>query len=425
MKRNKTRLQALPIWALLLTMTLLPALLPSCAPKTQETAEEETTPEPEGPADMTEEAELWADSICDGMSLEEKLAQMVMPAVYAASDSVSLERLRWYAEDLKVGGILLLKGDAGSASVMADTLDAIRDRVPYSPGSFLAVDAETGLGMRFSDAPLFPWNSEVDRSVGDQTFFEYGQEVGREARITGINMVLGPVVDVDRDERKGGSVMKRRSLGSDQLRVAELSLAYARGLESQGVASVVKHFPGHGPTSSDSHEVMPKITTPRDELYAIDLMPFRTVVQNGLSCIMVGHIWAEALDSVKRPASFSPVVINDLLRGEMGFKGLVLVDAVGMGGARGYTGADAIAAGADLIIAPPDTEKELAGLLKAVEEGKLTQETVDESVKRILFYKYLRFVNSRQRNTQGQPAANIEERLHKEAPKVIDRLNGE
>lgn len=373
-------------------------------------------------SDMTDEAREWADSMCNLMSLEEKLAQMVMPAVYASADSVSIDRLKWYTEYLRVGGILLLKGEAGEAAVIADSIEAIRDRLPHSPGTFLAVDAETGLGMRFSDAPLFPWNSNIDRSVGDQTFFDYGCEVGREARITGINMILGPVVDVDRDERKGGSVMKRRSLGSDQLRVADLSLAYARGLESQGVASVSKHFPGHGPTASDSHQVLPKISTPKDELYAIDLMPFRTVVQNGLSCIMVGHIWAEALDPVKRPASFSPVVINDILRNEMGFKGLVLVDAVGMGGAKGHTGADAIIAGADIIIAPPDTEKELKGLHAAVEEGRLPMETVDESCRRILFYKYLRFVNNHKRSSSGTPASKVEEHLHKEAPEVLDRL---
>lgn len=375
-------------------------------------------------SDMTDEALAWADSLCQEMSLEEQLAQMVMPSIFANANDAALGRIKWYAEDLKVGGILLLKGDAESAAVISDTLETIRDRLPHSPGTFLAVDAETGLGMRFSDAPLFPWNSDVDRSIGDQTFFDYGQEVGREARLTGINMILGPVVDVDRSERRGGNVMKRRSLGSDQLRVAELSLGYARGLESQGVLSVVKHFPGHGPTSTDSHDYLPTIATSRDELYAIDLMPFRTAVQNGLSCVMVGHIWAQALDSVKRPASFSPVVINDLLRNEMGFKGLVLVDAVGMGAAKGFTGADAIIAGADIIIAPTDTEKELSGLQQAVIDGRLTPERVEETCRRILFYKYLRFVNSSLRSASGVTPDKVEERLHKEAPEIIKALKG-
>lgn len=382
----------------------------------------ETTPTPEEVSDITQEAREWADTMLAYMSIRDQLAQMLMPALYATDEPEMFELLRGYAEDVRVGGILLLKGEAQTASMMADTLDAIRDRLDLSPGYFLAVDAETGLGMRFSDAPVFPWNSNIDRETGDEDFFDYGTEVGREARITGINMILGPVVDVDREERQGGSVMRLRSLGSDQLRVAELSLAYARGLQSQGIASVVKHFPGHGPTGADSHLTMPVIKESRDELYAIDLLPFRTAIQNGISAIMVGHIWAPALDSIKRPASFSPVVINDLLRNEMGFKGLVLVDAVGMGGAKGYTGADAIMAGADIIIAPPDTEKELAKLLKAVDEGRLTTDVIEEACRRILFNKYLYYVNSRDRYASGTPVASIEERLHKEAPKLIDRL---
>lgn len=418
MKKTFKTIGALALISLLFASV---GVLPGCRQAGEaETSEEEV----DEISDMTDEALAWSDSICNQMSLEEQLAQMVMPAIFATDDPEAMDRLRWYAEDLRVGGILLLKGEAESAAAIADSLEVIRDRLSHAPGTFLAVDAETGLGMRFSDAPLFPWNSEVDREVGDQTFFDYGQEVGREARIAGINMILGPVVDVDRDERKGGSVMKRRSLGSDQLRVAELSLAYARGLESQGVASVSKHFPGHGPTSSDSHTELPVITTPRDELYAIDLMPFRTVIQNGLSCIMVGHIWAQALDSVKRPASFSPIVIDSLLRREMGFKGLVLVDAVGMEGAKGYTGADAIIAGADIIIAPSNTEKELSGLQQAIIDGRLSQERVEETCRRILFYKYLRFVNTNHRNPSGAPSTKIEERLHQDAPPVIQRLNG-
>lgn len=401
------------------------ALMMACACSRKPETIVESEPDLAETFDLTSEAWTWADSINSSMTLEEQLAQMVMPAIFASADDVTMERLKWYAEDLRVGGILLLKGTAEEAAQIADSLETFRDRNPYSPGTFLAVDAETGLGMRFSDAPLFPWLSDIHREADDQTFFDYGQEVGREARIAGINMVLGPVVDVDRDERKGGSIMKKRSLGSDQLRVSELSLAYARGLESQGVLSVAKHFPGHGPTSTDTHKGLATITTPRDELYAIDLMPFRTVVQNGLSCVMVGHIWVQALDSIRRPASFSPVVIQGLLREEMGFQGLVLVDAVGMGAAKGYTGADAIMAGADIIIAPADTERELSILQQAVIDGLLTEQQIDETCRRILFHKYLRGLHDSHRSVADTTEnIKIKEHLHKEAPHIIGRLNG-
>lgn len=398
-------------------------LLTSCASRTAgETDDSATTYKSEN--DFTAEASAWVDSVYSRMTQEQRLAQMLMPAVFTRSDAASMAQLHWYAEEIRVGGILLLKGNVDAAMAIADTLQAVRDRLPDSPGTFLALDAETGLGMRFRDAPLFPWNSTINKSVDDQTFYDYGREVGREARLAGINMILGPVVDINRDVVYGGSVMRRRSLGSDQLRVADLSLAYAKGLESQGVASVSKHFPGHGPTATDSHNLLPVITASKDELYTVDLMPFRTVAKNNLAGIMVGHIWAEALDSVRRPASFSPVIMTDLLRKEMEFQGLILVDAVGMGGAKGFTGADAIIAGADIIIAPPDTEKELALLLEAARDGRLSQQRIEETCKRILFVKYSFYVNSDRRLEDETPDDKIKERLYEEAPGIINRLYG-
>lgn len=381
----------------------------------------EEPPAPHKISDITMEALIWADSIVEKMTLEQQTAQLLMPALYARTGQDYMERLKWYTEELGVGGVLLLKGDAASASVIADTLEVIRGRSKFPAGFFVSVDAETGLGMRFSDAPLFPWNRNISPEVNDQTFYDYGREVGREAHIAGINMILGPVVDVDRNEKQRG-VMRLRSLGSDQLRVAELSLAYAAGLESQGIISVAKHFPGHGPTATDSHNGMPVISLSKDEIYSIDLMPFRSYIAHGLSGIMVGHIWSQALDTVKRPASFSPVIIKQLLRKEMDFKGLVLVDAVAMGGAKGYTAADAIEAGADIIIAPEDTEGAIREIIGAVNSGRIGPGDVRDRAKRILFYKYLFNIHSGSRKNLGLDPEEIKERLHEEALPIIDSL---
>lgn len=375
-------------------------------------------------ADFTDEAMAWVDSVYAAMSPEERAAQLLLPAVYANSDAVSAGSIKHYAEELRTGGLLLLKGDAGSAALIADSLEAVRDRNPNSPGFFLAMDAETGLGMRFSDAPLFPWNSNIDQSVDDQTFFDYGREVGREARIAGINMILGPVVDINRPDMRVSGIMRRRSLGSDQQRVALLSVAYALGIESQGVASVPKHFPGHGATSSDSHNTLPEIRIDRQELFDVDILPFVSAIENGVSAIMVGHLWAPALDSVRRPASFSPVVIDSILRRDLRFKGLVLVDAVNMGGARGFSGADAIIAGSDLIIAPADTGKELSNILEALASGRLPESRLEESCKRILLQKYIQQIPFYHRGDDSSGEGNIKERLHKEAPGIINRLKG-
>lgn len=367
------------------------------------------------------QAELWADSLMSGMTLKQQVAQLLLPALYASTDYYTMERLKWYAEEVEVGGILLLKGDGASAAAMSDTLAAIRNRKPLSPGFFVAVDAENGLGMRFADAPKFPWNYRVDRDADTIIFLDYGKEVGREAAVVGVNMILGPVVDITRIEEPELDVMKTRSLGSDQLRVADLSIAYAKGLESRGVVSVMKHFPGHGPTGADSHKELPVVDRPESEIYTVDLLPFRKGVSKGISGIMVGHIWALALDSVERPASFSPVIIKGLLREEMGFEGIVMVDAVSMGGAEGFSGEDAIRAGADMLIAPVDTQKELDAIMASIADGRLPVSRVEESCRRILMCKYLHGI---QINSRPEGEGSIRERLYREAPEIKSRLMG-
>ena len=375
-------------------------------------------------ADVTDNAQLWADSIYNAMSIEERLAQMLMPAVYARTDVPSMHDIRRYALEMKVGGILLLKGDAVAAAEIADTLESIRNSLPHSPGLFLSMDAETGLGMRFSDAPLFPWNRDIDSSADDQDFYDYGREVGREARIAGINMILGPVMDINRTGLNKSGIMEKRSLGSDPQRVARLSSAYIMGLESQGVAAIPKHFPGHGPTDADSHDRLPVIHLSLEELQNMDLIPFQVAIGHGTSGIMVGHLWVPAIDSIRRPASFSEVVIDGLLRMVMGYRGLILIDAVNMGAAKGYTGADAIIAGADIIIAPADTRKELQNLKDALNEGRLTEKQVEKSCKRILLQKYIQNVHKSCRSKDYPADTKIQERLRREAPDIIYRLKG-
>lgn len=142
--------------------------------------------------------------------------------------------------------------------------------------------------------------------------------------------------------------------------------------------SVAKHFPGHGSPKGDSHRTLPVVDRDLAELDSVDLYPFRQYIDRGLSGVMVGHLAVPALDSVARPAAVSPVVVGDMLRGRLGFRGLVLTDALNMAGASGYGAVDAIMAGADIVVAPADTEVELKALLEAVAKGKLAMETVNE-----------------------------------------------
>ncbi len=329
--------------------------------------------------DLTYDARQWADSVLSGLSVSEKAAQLFMPAVYAEAGPADISRVRKYAR-AGVGGIVLLKGDCAGASALVDSLVRMSAIPP-----FVSIDAEWGLAMRLADAPRFPANGSIDEKVGEELMYDYGAELARECRKLGINMVLGPVIDVD----SGGGFIGKRSFGMDPERVSMLSTAYAQGLSSGGILSVAKHFPGHGSVSTDSHKDKGVISRSLHSLSSIDLRPFRNWIRLQLPGIMVGHLAVPSIDPDMLPAAVSPAVINDLLRHDLGFSGLVLTDALNMGGAEGYGPDKALEAGADIIIAPVDTYSGIRLITQAVEEGRIPEERLDEAVGRILSYKYL------------------------------------
>lgn len=321
-----------------------------------------------------------ADSVLSTMTLEQRVGQLFMPTIYATADRETMRKLQTYISDMHVGGVVLLKGDLKSAALMA--AKGARAEVPL----FMSIDAEWGLGMRLHDAPDFPRNGKLSAHADEELLYDYGREMARECRRVGINMVLGPVIDVVENPR---GVIGSRSFGSDPVKVSEMGVAYSRGLESGGVMSVAKHFPGHGSPSGDSHRELPMIRRSLHQLDSIDLYPFRNYIDAGLSGVMVGHLAVPAIDPESRPAAVSGVVIEDLLRGELGFKGIVLTDALNMGGADGYDAVAAIKAGADIVVAPANSWDEIGRVLESVREGKLPAARIDESCRRILFRKTL------------------------------------
>lgn len=329
-------------------------------------------------ADISATALYKADSLLKAMTLEQRVGQCFMPTILSRDNQG--EHLSYYIDSLHVGGVVLLQGDLRSASLMAQRCS--EGRIPL----FTAIDAEWGLGMRLEDAPYFPHNGNLAPDVDEQTLYDYGSEVARECRSIGINMVLGPVVDVVENPR---GVIGKRSFGNDPVRVADLGVAYAKGVESGGVVSVAKHFPGHGSPATDSHKTLPVIGRSLHQLDSIDLYPFRSYIEAGLTGVMVGYLAVPAVDPDALPAAVSPIVIQDLLRDELQFEGLVITDAINMKGAEGYGAVAALSAGADMIIGPSDTSREIAEVVEAVKKGTLKEETVNAHCRRVLFYKSL------------------------------------
>ncbi|MCM1489431.1 MAG: hypothetical protein NC095_01190 [Muribaculum sp.] len=325
----------------------------------------------------------WADSVMSAMTLEQMAGQLIFPAVYSDDSDLALRSVVSYVADSHVGGVVLLKGTPKAARAIADTLGALSCAPP-----FVAIDAEWGLAMRLSDTPRFPRNGNISPAAEDSILYEYGLEVARECREVGINMVLGPVLDVVPGGTLNKSFIGSRSFGSDPIRVALLGVAYSQGLEEGGVMSVAKHFPGHGSADGDSHKHLPYVAKNVDELRKCDLLPFDEYVRRGLSGIMVGHLYVPALDSIRRPISVSNTILRDMMRGEMEFEGLIITDAMNMTGAEGNAGAEAIMAGADIVLAPSDTRKEVQLIVSAVKAGSFAIEDLRDRVRRVLIYKY-------------------------------------
>lgn len=336
----------------------------------------------------------WADSVMSGMTLEQMAGQLIFPAVYSDSSRLALRSVVAYIADSHVGGVVLLKGTPEAAKGIADTLSALSEVPPI-----VAIDAEWGLAMRLSDTPVFPKNGRISSAAEDTLLYEYGVEVARECRKVGINMVLGPVLDV-LPEGKQKTFIGSRSFGSDPERVARHGVAYAKGLEDGGVISVAKHFPGHGSAGGDSHKRLPTVTKNLESLKKSDLLPFMNYSRHGLSGIMIGHLYVPALDSVRRPVSVSDKILKGLLRSELGFEGLILTDAMNMAGADGNSGADAIMAGADIVLAPSDTYKEVSAIADAVRSGSFPLSQLRDRVRRVLIYKYLFRESNRQIDDQ-------------------------
>ncbi|MGB4053770.1 MAG: glycoside hydrolase family 3 N-terminal domain-containing protein, partial [Dysgonamonadaceae bacterium] len=299
-----------------------------------------------------EKMHAWVDSVYKSMNLDEKIGQLFMPVV--EPNNRYKAKLNDYICNQKVGGILFGKGTLSQQAELINYAQSIT-KTPL----FIAADAEWGLSMRLSDAPDFPKNMVLGAITNDTLLYLYGKEVARQCREMGIHINFAPAIDVNSNPQN--PVIGTRAFGSDPENVARKGIAYAKGLEDNGVLAVAKHFPGHGDTSEDSHKTLPTINHSSERLNEMELMPFRKYVEAGLSGIMIGHLNVPALNTNGMPASLSPNIGEKLLKEEMGFGGLIFTDGMAMRGVAKQSdlSVKAILAGNDIILGVPRQANEL------------------------------------------------------------------
>jgi beta-N-acetylhexosaminidase len=351
------------------------------------------------PADVTgaTASSHWTDSVLASLSLREKVAQIVWPSVYGdfvSGDSPQWRRLTDYIQKEKVGGFTI---SVGSPTEVAAKLNALQSmsQVPLLFGA----DLEAGAGFRarggyfvpnaidLGGAIVFPPEMAVGATRDTTLAYEQGKLTAIEGRALGIHIAYAPVLDVNNNPEN--PVINTRSYGEDPELDARLGVAFIHGVQDHGMIATGKHFPGHGDTGVNSHLALPVVTVSRSRLDTVELVPFRAAVNGGVGAIMSFHGAMPALDSSNVPGTLSPKVLTALLRGEMGFKGIIISDAMDMRGVLDQYGSDeavkrAISAGIDVLIQPLDVSKAIDAVVAGVREGRYTEARLDSSVRRVV-----------------------------------------
>jgi beta-N-acetylhexosaminidase len=338
-----------------------------------------------GPA-LAPDGIRWVEKTMRRMTLEDKVGQMIgcrYSGEFLPADGDQLAYLKRLVSKHKIGSLAIFLGEAYETAILNNTLQAAAD-VPLLLGS----DLERGAGNQISGATLFPTIMGLGASGSEDLAYAMGRTTALEGRAVGLHMVYAPVVDVNINP--DNPIINTRAVGEDPALVARIAAAFTRGCQDNGMIATAKHFPGHGDTDQDSHILLPVIRADRARLDRVELAPYRRLIEEGVGAIMVSHLTVPALDPTPGlPATLSPVILTGLLRGEMGFRGLIVTDAMEMGGVtNAYTPADAalkaIQAGVDIVLLPLEPETVVESLKDAVRKGVLTRERVDASVRRIL-----------------------------------------
>jgi beta-N-acetylhexosaminidase len=328
----------------------------------------------------------WVDSVFKSLTLNEKIGQLIIVRANVSGETYD-ERVSSYITRYNVGGVTFFKGKA------TDQLKKTNEWQKLSKTPLLiTIDGEWGLGMRLSDAVSYPYQMTIGAVSSDTLIYKMGTQIAEQCKRMGIHSNFAPVVDINNNP--ANPVIGMRSFGDSPKAVAHRAAIYAQALRDHGILATAKHFPGHGNTQSDSHKTLPTIDGDRDQLNKTELFPFQYLINNGLEGIMVAHLNVPALEPAEgTPSTLSKNIITGLLKQELGFKGIVVSDALDMKGVTeglpaGEIGLKAFMAGNDILLIPADIPATVQSIRTAVESGTLPMIQLDESVIKILNWKY-------------------------------------
>lgn len=325
----------------------------------------------------------WVIEHLEKLSLEEKIAQLMVITVYPTQNESSREKAAETIRTYKPGGILVMQGGPVKTASWINGFQEISE-VPL----LVSIDGEWGPAMRTDSIMAFPYAQAIG-AVQDSTYIiQMGKDVGTQLKLMGIHMNFAPVADINTNP--ANPVINFRSYGEDKMNVAQKAWWFAKGMQESGIIPVAKHFPGHGDTDTDSHKTLPVLNHSKHRMNTLETFPFRFLSEKGISGIMAAHLNVPSLDASETPSSLSKKIITDYLKTEIGFKGVVVTDAINMKGVRtekGNAETEALKAGNDIVEFVPDIEKAIQSVKQAIINKEISELDIYEKCRTVLALK--------------------------------------
>ena len=348
----------------------------------------------------------WVDSVFNKLNKRQRIAQLFFVRALTNSTKAYEDSIANVIKKEKIGGLVFFQGGPGRQAILTNKYQSV-SKVPL----LITSDGEWGLGMRLDSTISYPYQMALGAVQNNELIYKMGLEVAKDYRRIGMHMNLAP--DVDVNNNPNNPVINYRSFGENKYNVAAKAGAYMKGMQDGGLLVSIKHFPGHGDTDVDSHYDLPQLTFTKERLDSLEIYPFRELITQGASGVMIAHMNIPSLDNTpKIPSTLSKPIVTGLLKEELGFKGLIISDAMEMKGVVKYfkdgeADVMGVIAGNDILELSENSERAVKLVRKAVREGRLTMDRIDYSVKKILMAKYWAGLNEKDTLNESNVAAEV------------------
>lgn len=376
-----------------------------------------------------QEQNSWVDSVFQKLNRRERIAQLLMVRAHTNLGQAYSDSVGKVIKRQRLGGVVFFQGGPGRQAALTNRYQEI-SKTPL----LVALDAEWGLGMRLDSTVSYPYQMTLGAIQDNQLIYEMGRQIAKDFKRLGMQVNFAPVMDVNNNPKN--PVINYRSFGDNKYKVAEKGAAYMKGLQDEGVLVTLKHFPGHGDTDVDSHHDLPQLNFTRERLDSLEMYPFREVIRQGASGIMVAHMNIPSLDPTpKLPSTLSQPIVTGILKNDLGYKGLIFSDAMDMKGvSKYYKDGEAevrgLEAGMDVLELAEDSRVAIREIRKAIRRDRLSWDRINASVKKVLAAKYWAGLSERKdialdnlaSDLNGPEARALNEKL---ADAAVTVLNGD